>query len=83
MTDRSRYVKARDTDLGGQRYNRSVFVRGLRANPRRSIILSGLFVALGIGLLLVPYGAAAPTALLAAIAFGVAGWLISATFRGS
>ena len=81
MNEPPDYVKARGTDLAAQRNNRFVFVQRLRANPWRAIILSAVLLALGVGLLFVPHRAGTPVGILAAIAFGVAGWLLAATFR--
>jgi membrane protein CcdC involved in cytochrome C biogenesis len=81
MTDPPDYMKARDIDPAAQRHNRSVFVQRLRANPAKAIVLAAFFIALGVYLLLVPHGSGTRVTLLAAIAFGVAGWLVAATFR--
>jgi 1,4-dihydroxy-2-naphthoate octaprenyltransferase len=83
MVEPKDYVKARDTDLAAQRHNRSVFVQRLRANPGKAIVLAALMVVLGVGLLLVSHGSWTPVVLMAAAAFGIAGWLMAATFRRS
>jgi len=75
------YVISRDTDLAAQRHNRSVFVQRLRAHPSRAAALSGVFIALGIALLWVPQRVGTQVGILAALALGVAAWLLLVSFR--
>jgi hypothetical protein len=77
------YVRARDTNLAKQHHNRTVFVQQLRAKPWRAILLSALCIVLGIAAFYIPRRSVSPAAILALLAFGVAAWLLTVTFRRS
>jgi uncharacterized RDD family membrane protein YckC len=80
MAEPNGYLKARNYDASKQRHNQAVFVGWLRARPIAGMVLSGLFVALGIGLLLVPNPRAHPVWIVTVLAFGTAGYLLAITF---
>jgi O-antigen/teichoic acid export membrane protein len=75
------FVKASKYDASRQRHNRAVFAGWLRARPIAAVALSGVFVALGIGVLLAPNPRGRPAWIVSALALMVAAYLLAVTFH--
>lgn len=81
MVEPNEFVRASKYDVASQRHNRAVFALWLRVHPVAAVALSGMFVALGIGILLVPNPREHPVWIVAVLAFAAAAYLLTVTFR--
>ena len=81
MTEPDDFVKASKYDDAGQRHNHAVFIQQLRTRPLLAVAVAVFFIAAGVGVLLVPNRRESPVWIVAVLAFGMAAYLLAATFR--